>query len=87
MTGNPIAKARKKPKPGAKRQRDRAFPSPHAFAYTISDAQSMGLGGRTSIWKMRQSGELKTIKVAGRELLIGDSVREVLGVKNDDDKI
>jgi hypothetical protein len=66
-----------------KRKRERPLPSPRAFAYTLEDAQMMGLPGRTTIWKMRKAGTLEEVVVGGRILLTGDSVRRVLGVKEE----
>jgi hypothetical protein len=63
-----------------KRKRDRALPSPQAYAFTIADAQAMGLPGKSKIYEMIKAGTLATIKVGGRTLLKGDSVRAVLGV-------
>ena len=62
--------------------RARAAPHPLAFAYTIGDAQAMGAPGRTTIYKMEQSGELKLLRVAGRTLVDGDSLRRLLGASS-----
>jgi hypothetical protein len=62
------------------RNRARPSPSPNAFAFTIADAQSMGGPGKTKIYEMAKSGELKMIRVAGRTLIDGDSLRALLGV-------
>jgi hypothetical protein len=63
-----------------KRKRLRAAPAANAFCYTIEDGQSMGLPGKTSVYEMIKDGRLKTIDVAGRTMLTGESVRRVLGV-------
>jgi len=39
----------------------------------------MGLPGKSKIYEMIADGTLKTVKVGGRTLLKGDSVRAVLG--------
>jgi excisionase family DNA binding protein len=62
-----------------KRKRERALPSPQAYAFTIQDGQAMGLPGKSKIYEMIADGTLKTVKVGGRTLLKGDSVRAVLG--------
>jgi len=62
------------------RRRARPAPSPNAFAFTLEDAQAMGAPGRTKIYDLANSGELKMIKVAGRTLIDGDSLRALLGV-------
>ena len=66
-----------------KRRRERPLPTANAFAYTLEDAQAMGLPGRTTIWKMRKAGVLEEIVAGGRILLTGESVRRVLGVKEE----
>jgi hypothetical protein len=60
------------------RGRARAAPSPDAFAYTISDAQSLGAPGRTKIYSLAKSGRLTLRKVDGRTLVDGDSLRALL---------
>jgi hypothetical protein len=62
------------------RARARAAPHPMAFAFTIEDAQAMGAPGRTKIYEMAQRGELILLRVAGRTLVSGDSLRELLQV-------
>jgi hypothetical protein len=62
------------------RRRARPDPSPHAFAYTIEDAQAMGGPGRTKLYQLAKSGRLKLIHVGGRTLVDGDSLRALLGV-------
>ena len=63
-----------------KRNRLRAAPSRQAFAYTVEDAQSMGAPGRTKLYELEARGQLKFIRVAGRTLVDGDSLRALLGV-------
>ncbi len=62
------------------RKRLRAAPSPHAHAFTISDAQAMGAPGRTKIYELAKQGQLKLLHVAGRTLVDGASLRALLGV-------
>ena len=64
------------PKP---RQRRRAAASRDAFAFTMKDAQSLGAPGRTSLYKLAAAGKLKMLKVAGRTMIDGDSLRALLG--------
>lgn len=61
------------------RTRARAAPNPLAFAFTIEDAQGMGAPGRTKIYELAKCGQLKLIKVAGRTLIEGNSLRALLG--------
>lgn len=65
-----------------KRSRNRARPDPSrgAFAFTIEDAQAMGGPGRTKIYELAKRGELKLIRIAGRTMVDGDSLRALLGV-------
>ncbi len=61
-----------------RRDRARAAPDPRAHAFTIKDAQAMGAPGRTSIYKLAAEGKLRLIRVAGRTLIDGDSLRALL---------
>ena len=65
------------------RERKRAMPARNAFTYTIKDAQAMGLPGRTTIWKMIKAKKLEVQIVGGMKMLTGESVRRVLGVKEE----
>jgi excisionase family DNA binding protein len=67
-----------------KRQRRRPLPAANAFAFTIADAMAMGLPGKSTVYKLIKSGKLKTVRVNGRHMLIGDSVRELLGASEED---
>jgi hypothetical protein len=64
------------------RRRARPAPSPSAFAFTVKDSQSMGAPGRTKLYELAKQGKLKLIKIAGRTMVQGDSLRELL--KNGD---
>lgn len=68
------------PSPPVRRNRLRAAPSPWALAYTVSDAQSMGAPGKTKLYELKKSGQLRFIKSAGRTMICGDSLRKLLGV-------
>lgn len=62
-----------------KRQRARSMPSPHAFAYTQSDAQAMGAPGRTRLYELRMAGVLEWfVDEAGRVMIKGSSLRRLL---------
>ena len=65
------------------RRRVRAAPSPHAFAYSGSDVESMTGLGRTKIWELRKTGRLKTIEVDGKRLIEGDSLRKLMQAAGD----
>ena len=42
----------------------------------------MGAPGRTMIYKLAHRGELKLLRVAGRTLVDGDSLRRLLGASS-----
>jgi hypothetical protein len=65
------------------RKRARALPAQNAFAFTIEDAQAMGAPGRTTIYALAKVGRLKFIRVDGRTLITGDSLRVLLGVADE----
>jgi len=66
-----------------KRKRARALPAQNAFAFTIEDAQAMGAPGRTTIYALAKVGRLNLIRVDGRTLITGDSLRALLGVADE----
>jgi hypothetical protein len=63
-----------------KRSRLRVAPHPMALSYTIDDAQTMCGLGRTTLYKLAQQGQLRLVRVYGRTLVCGDSLRALLGV-------
>jgi len=65
------------------RERQRAAPSPDAFAYRLEDAEAMGGPCRSAMYELRKAGDLKFIKVAGRTMVTGESLRRLLGVKEE----
>ena len=56
----------------------RPAPNPNAFAFTIRDAQAMGGPGRTKTYMLAKCGQLKLIKVGGRTMVDGDSLRALI---------
>jgi hypothetical protein len=62
-----------------RRKRQRAAADPNAFAFTIDDAQRMGAPGRTKIYELIAAGRLESVVVAGRRMIVGDSLRRLLG--------
>jgi hypothetical protein len=71
----------KKLKP--RKNRDRAPPSPHAFAYTVKDAQAMGAPGHTLLYEMLKDGRLERVPNDPRTMITGASLRRLLGVKDE----
>lgn len=53
-------------------------PSPAAFAYRIKEVQLMGGPGRTKIYELAKKGYLKLIRIDGRTVVEGDSLRNLL---------
>lgn len=53
-------------------------PLPNALAYTINDAARISGLGRTTIYAEVNRGNLKLVKVAGRSLINGDSLRALV---------
>jgi hypothetical protein len=64
-----------------RKNRDRAPPSPFAFAYTVKDAQAMGAPGRTLLYDMLKDGRLERVPDDPRTMITGASLRRLLGVK------
>jgi hypothetical protein len=60
------------------RLRKRAAPNPSAYAFTIPDGQAMGAPSTTTIYKLAKDGKLKLVRVAGRTMIEGDSLRALL---------
>jgi hypothetical protein len=85
MTQQQKRAIKRRRKSGKKRQlqRERALPSPNVHAYTIPDAQAMGLPGRTKIYELINAGRLKVIKLDHRTMVVGDSLRELLSAKDE----
>lgn len=58
----------------------RARPAPlaHALAYRIDEVAQMGGPGRTKTYELAAAGKLRLVRVAGRTLVDGDSLRDLL---------
>ena len=53
-------------------------PLPNALAFRIKEVRLMGGPARTTIYKLAMEGKLKLIKLGGRTLVAGDSLRNLL---------
>ena len=53
-------------------------PLPNALAFRIKEVRMMGGPARTTIYKLAKEGRLKLVRVGGRTLVEGDSVRSLL---------
>ncbi len=62
----------------AKPRRERPAPRPDALAFRINDVPLMGGPGRTKIYELAKAGKLQLIRVGGRTLIDGDSLRALL---------
>jgi len=55
-----------------------AHPSPDAFAYRAKEVQLMGGPCRTKVYELAKKGHLKLIRIDGRTVIEGDSLRKLL---------
>jgi hypothetical protein len=56
----------------------RPAPLPNALAYRVDEVPRMGGPGRTKLYELAKRGKLKLVRVAGRTLVDGDSLRRLL---------
>jgi hypothetical protein len=70
-------------KPPKTRKRQRAAPSPYAFAYTVADAQSMGGPAKTLLYQMLKDGRLQRAPDPTRTMITGKSLRALLGINEE----
>lgn len=57
---------------------NQAYPSPNAFAYRLKEVQLMGGPCRTKVYELAKKGDLKLIRIDGRTVVEGESVRNLL---------
>ena len=55
-----------------------ARPSPDAFAYRVKEVRLMGGPCRTKVYELAKKGHLKLIRIDGRTVIEGDSLRKLL---------
>ena len=53
-------------------------PRPDALAFRVDDVPLMGGPGRTKTYELAKAGKLRLVRVAGRTLIDGDSLRALL---------
>ena len=53
-------------------------PLPCAFTYRVNEVPLMGGPHRTKLYELAKQGKLKLVRVAGRTLVDGDSLRDLL---------
>jgi hypothetical protein len=63
---------------GARRKSERPAPRPDALAYRVDEVPLMGGPRRTKLYELVKAGHLKLVRVAGRSLIEGDSLRTLL---------
>ncbi len=61
-----------------RRRTARPSPLPNALAYRVDEVALMGGPHRTKLYALAAAGKLKLVKVAGRTLVCGDSLRALL---------
>ncbi len=62
----------------SRRKHNRQAPPANAFAYRVDDACAMGGFGRTTAYELVKRGKLRLLRVGGRSLICGDSLRALL---------
>jgi hypothetical protein len=67
----------KRPRPSIQ-QSERPGPLASALAYRINEVPQMGGPGRTKTYELAAQGKLRLVRVAGRTLVDGDSLRALL---------
>jgi hypothetical protein len=53
-------------------------PTSAALAYRINDASAISGLGRSSLYKLMNSGQLRSVLVAGRRLIPAEALRELM---------
>jgi Helix-turn-helix domain len=53
-------------------------PASAALAYRVNDAAAISGLGRSSLYKLMNSGQLRSVLVAGRRLIPADALRELM---------
>ena len=60
------------------RRSNQTSPSPEAFAYRVKEVQILGGPCRTKVYELAKKGDLKLIRIDGRTVVEGDSLRRLL---------
>jgi hypothetical protein len=71
-TNEITTQSNQKPRPA------RPAPLPNAIAYRVDEVPRMGGPARTSLYALAKAGRLKLIRIGGRTLVDGDSLRTLL---------
>ena len=61
-----------------KPKRTRPAPLAHALAYRVDEVRMMGGPARTKLYELAAEGKLRLVRIAGRTLVDGDSLRTLL---------
>lgn len=59
-------------------RRARPAPLPDALAFRVDEVRLMGGPARTTVYQLAKEGRLRLVRVAGRTLVDGDSLRALL---------
>jgi hypothetical protein len=62
----------------AKERRAPLLPTSAVLTYTINDAVAVSGLGRSSLYKLMNSGQLRSVLVAGRRLVPAEALRELM---------
>ncbi len=57
---------------------ERPAPLPNALAFRVDEVARLGGPGRTRVYELAAAGKLKLVRVGGRTLVHGDSLRLLL---------
>lgn len=55
-----------------------AAPMPNQLAFRIPEVRRMGGPGKTKLYELARQGKLRLVRVGGRTLVDGDSLRTLL---------
>jgi excisionase family DNA binding protein len=47
--------------------------------YSLAEAEQLGLGSRATIYRLRQRGELKTVRIGGKEKITAEEIERIAG--------
>jgi excisionase family DNA binding protein len=75
---NCVGRDRKSEHRPAATRSSRTAPQPDALAFRIDEVAQMGGPGRTKVYELAAQGKLRLIRVGGRTLVVGDSLRTLL---------
>ena len=66
------------PEPAKKPKSAPTPPRPDALAFRIREVRLLGGPGKTRVYELAEAGKLRLVRVGGRTLVDGDSLRTLL---------